>query len=51
MVLVSLVLHMCFILNSRGLRDAMQGLDFHGWLDMLEVVFRNVLQTLKRMKV
>ncbi|CAB4008720.1 vacuolar sorting-associated 54-like [Paramuricea clavata] len=29
----------------------MQGLDFQGWFDMLEVVFTNVLQMLKRMKI
>lgn len=37
--------------DSQGLRDAMQGLDFQGWFDMLEVVFTNVLQMLKRMKI
>ena len=29
----------------------MQGLDFQGWLDLLQVVFANILQILKRMKV
>ena len=29
----------------------MQGLDFQGWLDLLQVVFANILQILRRMKV
>ncbi|XP_028414316.1 vacuolar protein sorting-associated protein 54-like, partial [Dendronephthya gigantea] len=37
--------------DSQDLRDAMQSLNFQAWLDMLEVVFTNVLQTLKRMKI
>ncbi|XP_046847632.1 vacuolar protein sorting-associated protein 54-like isoform X2 [Xenia sp. Carnegie-2017] len=40
-----------FTEESKNLRQAMQSMVFKSWLEMLEVVFINALQTIKRMKI